>query len=233
MLLDDTVTVSLRFIYPEVLFWQTPDLSSRSGPSLPLGGIWAGAKPETGAEGASSLTRAVRRNMHATRARPFGRSQHAHCSLVARRPTHRLSFVLKERSWTTSATSAMMQAGVRWLGGCRAASWRTWANQEFPNDTQMAQDSVREVAFWPEPDLPSRRGPRPPLGGIWVGAKPGTGAEGASSHYSSGKAEYARNARYWLAHQAHCTLVARRPTHRLSFVLKAGGTFASTTHVFL
>ena len=93
---------------------------------------------------------------------------------------HRLC-VKRERSWTTSATSAMMQAGVRWLGSCRAASWRTWANQEFPNDTQMAQDSVREVAFWPEPDLPSRRGPRPPLGGIWVGAKPGTGAEGASS----------------------------------------------------
>ena len=64
---------------------------------------------------------------------------------------------------------------------CRAASWRTWAIQEFPNDTHMAQDSVREVHFWLEPDLPSRRGPRPPLGGIWVGAKPGTGAEGASS----------------------------------------------------
>ena len=48
-------------------------------------------------------------------------------------------------------------------------------------DNQMAQDSVREVHFWLEPDLPSRRGPRPPLGGIWVGAKPGTGAEGASS----------------------------------------------------
>ena len=54
-------------------------------------------------------------------------------------------------------------------------------NQEFPYDTQMAQDSVREVPFWPEPDLASRRGPRPPLGGIWAGAKPGTGAEGASS----------------------------------------------------
>ena len=33
---------------------------------------------------------------------------------------------------------------------CRAASWRTWAIQEFPNDTQMAQDSVREwrASIW-------------------------------------------------------------------------------------
>ena len=148
-----------------LLFWQKPDLSSRSGPSLPLGGIWAGAKPETGAEGASSLTRAVRRNMHATRARPFGRSQHAHCSLVARRPTHRLSFVLNPPPspvTTVCASVALVTVcasvalccpsacvrglcpvrwGVRWLGRCRAASWRTWAIQEFPNDTQMAQDA--------------------------------------------------------------------------------------------
>ena len=53
---------------------------------------------------------------------------------------HRLC-VKRERSWTTSATSAMMQAGVRWLGRCRAASWRTWAIQAFPNDNQMAQDA--------------------------------------------------------------------------------------------
>ena len=45
-----------------------PDLSSRHGPSHPLGGIWAGAKPGNGAEGARSPTRAIRLNMHATRA---------------------------------------------------------------------------------------------------------------------------------------------------------------------
>ncbi len=36
-------------------------------------------------------------------------------------------------------------SGARWLGSCRAASWRTWAIQDFPNDTQMAQDSVRDT----------------------------------------------------------------------------------------
>ena len=45
-----------------------PDLSSRHGPSHPLGGIWAGAKPGNGAEGARSPTRAIRPNMHAARA---------------------------------------------------------------------------------------------------------------------------------------------------------------------